>query len=46
MNGILILLVVVAITLLLGKYAISEGYRIEERKKFMKNMNDFENKRK
>ena len=35
-----------AITVILGKYAIEEGQRAERQKKFMKNMNEFTKKSK
>ena len=34
-----ILIVVMVITVLLGRYAIAEGQRIERQKKFNKNLN-------
>ena len=45
MNTIIFIVVIVAIVLL-GRYAIAEGQRAERQKKFMKNMNDFEDKNK
>ena len=39
MSGTVIFIVVIVITVLLGKYALVEGRRIEQRKKFMKNFN-------
>ena len=39
MSGTVILLVVIVVTYYLGKYAIQEGRKIEEHKKFMKNLN-------
>ena len=42
---ILILLAVIGITVLLGRYAIAEGQRIERQKKFTKNMNNYESGR-
>ena len=44
--GTFIIIVVMTITVILGKYAIAEGQRTERQKKFMKNMNEFENKNK
>ena len=43
--GPIILLVVIAITVLLGRYALAEGHRIERQKKFTKNMNNYESGR-
>jgi len=37
--GTIILIVVMVITVLLGRYAIAEGQRIERQKKFKKNLN-------
>ena len=45
MSGTLILLAVIVITVLLGRYAIAEGQRIERHKKFMKDMKDFDSKK-
>ena len=39
MSGTIILIVVIVITVLLGKHALAEGRRIEQRKKFNKNFN-------
>ena len=39
--GTLILLGVIGVTILLGRYAIAEGQRIEQQKKFMRNMENF-----
>jgi len=39
MSGTVILLIVIAVTVLLGRYAIQEGQRIERQKKFNKNLN-------
>ena len=44
MNGTVILLVVIAAVFLLGRYALAEGQRIENHKKFMKNMRDHDKK--
>ena len=46
MSGTFIFLTVIVITLLLGRYAIREGQRIENQKKFMKNMKRFDTKNK
>ena len=40
MSGTVIFIVVMVITVLLGRYALIEGQRIEQKKKFMKNMNN------
>ena len=42
--GTIILIVVIGITFLLGRYALAEGRKIEQQKKFMKNMNEFDAK--
>ena len=39
MSGIVILLIVIVATYYLGKYAISEGQKIERQKEFKKNLN-------
>mgnify|MGYP003627062556 CR=1 FL=1 len=44
--GTIIIIVVMVITVILGRYAIAEGQRKEQQKKFMKNMNEFDNKNK
>tara|TARA_R110000744_G_scaffold134469_1_gene243500 strand:+ start:58 stop:198 length:141 start_codon:yes stop_codon:yes gene_type:complete len=41
-----IFIVIMVITVILGRYAIAEGQRTERQKKFMKNMNEFDNKNK
>jgi hypothetical protein len=46
MSGTFILLIVIVVTVLLGKYAIAEGHRVEQQKKFMRNMNNFGKKKK
>ena len=46
MSGTVIFIAVIAITILLGRYALSEGQRIENQKKFMKNMKNFDTKNK
>jgi len=43
--GTLILLAVMALLILLGRYALAEGHRRESQKKFMKNMNNYESGR-
>ncbi len=42
----LILLIVIGITILLGRYAITEGQRVEQNKEFLKNMENFDKKNK
>ena len=44
MSGTVILLIVIFVTYLLGKYAIQEGHRAEQHKKFMKNMKNHDKK--
>ena len=39
MSGTVIFIVVMVITVLLGRYALAEGQRIERQKKFNKNFN-------
>ena len=46
MIGTFILIVIMVITVLLGKYAIAEGQRVESQKKFLKRMEDFDKKKK
>ena len=46
MSGIVIFIAVIVVTILLGKYAIAEGYRIEQQKKFHRNMNNFDKNKK
>ena len=46
MSGTVILIVVMVITVCLGKYAITEGQRVEQQKKFMKNMKNFDKRKK
>ena len=42
--GVFIFIIVMTITVCLGRYAIAEGQRIESQKKFMKNMENFNKK--
>jgi len=42
----LILLTIIVVTILLGRYAIEEGQRQERHKKFMKDMENFDNNKK
>ena len=44
MSGTVILLIVIFVTFLLGKHAIREGYRIEQQKKFMRDMENHDKK--
>ena len=46
MSGTVIFIVVMIITVLLGRYAIAEGQRKEQQKKFMRNMNNFDKNKK
>ena len=46
MSGTVILVIVIAVTVLLGRYAIAEGHRIEQQKKFNRNMNNFDKRKK
>ena len=46
MSGTVIFIVVLVATILLGKYAISEGHRVEQQKKFMKDMENFDKRKK
>jgi len=46
MSGTIAIIVIMVITVLLGRYAIAEGQRKERQKKFMKNINKFDNKNK
>ena len=41
MSGTVIFIVVIVAIYFLGKYAITEGQRIEQQKEFMKNMNEY-----
>ena len=44
MIGTVILLIVIFVNYLLGKYAIEEGHRAEQHKKFMKDMENHDKK--
>ena len=46
MGGTVILIIIIAITVLLGRYAIAEGQRVESQKKFIRNMNNFDKNKK
>ena len=43
---IIILIAVIGITFLLGRYALAEGQRIERQKKFMRDMENFDKNKK
>ena len=42
----IILIIITIVVILLGRYAIAEGRRAEQRKKLKKNLNTFETKQK
>ena len=44
--GTFIVIIVMVITVCLGRYAIAEGQRVEQQKKFMKNMKNFDKRKK
>ena len=44
MNGTVILITVICVVFFLGRYAIAEGQRVEQHKKFMKNMSEYDKK--
>ena len=44
MSGTIILIIVMVITVCLGRYAIIEGQRVERQKKMLKNMENFNKK--
>jgi hypothetical protein len=44
--GTLILITVIVLTFYIGRYAIREGQRVERQKKFFKDMENFDNKKK
>ena len=46
MNEVIIVLIVLLVMYLLGKYAIEQGVRIEQQKEFEKNLNNYDNTRK
>ncbi len=46
MSGTVIVLIVIAATYFLGKYAIQEGHRVEKQKRFMKDMENFDKRKK
>ena len=43
---IFVIVGIICFTLIIGRYAIREGQRIEEQKKFIKNMENFDKKSK
>ena len=45
MSGTFIIIAVMVITVILGKYAIAEGQRKEQQKKLYRNMEEFDKKR-
>jgi len=45
MSGTLIFIVVMVVTILLGRYTLAERQRKESQKKFMNNMKNFDKKR-
>lgn len=42
----IILVSVIALVIILGRYAINEGQRVERQKKFMKNMENYDKDKK
>jgi len=46
MSGTIIFIIVMVITVLLGRYAIAEGQRVERQKKMIKDMEKWGNKKK
>jgi len=44
MSGTIIFVAVITVTILLGKYAITEGQRVERNKKFMRDFKKFDKK--
>ena len=46
MKGTVIVLIVIVTLYYLGKFAISEGNRLEQQKKFMKDLEEFDKKQK
>ena len=46
MNEVIIVLIILLVMYLLGKYAIEQGVRIEQQKEFEKNLNNYDNTRK
>ena len=46
MSGTVILVVVIVVTFLIGKYAIEEGQRVERQKKMMEDMKKWDSHKK
>ena len=46
MKGTVIVLIVIVTLYYLGKFAISEGNRLEQQKKFLKDLEEFDKKHK
>tara|TARA_B100000902_G_C26513916_1_gene529949 strand:+ start:40 stop:192 length:153 start_codon:yes stop_codon:yes gene_type:complete len=46
MSGTVILLIVIVVTYLIGKYAIEEGLRVERQNKMMEDMKKWDKKHK
>ena len=46
MSGTFTIIVVMVVTVLLGRYAIAEGQRKEQQKKFYRNLENFDKKKK
>ena len=46
MSGTVIFIVVMVIIVLLGRYAIAEGHRVEKQKRFMRDMENFDKNKK
>ncbi len=46
MSGVVISLIVIAVTILIGRYAIAEGQRVERQKKMLEDMKKWGNKNK
>ena len=46
MNEVIIVLIILLVMYLLGKYAIEQGVRVEQQKEFEKNLNNYDNTRK
>ena len=42
--GVLMCIVVMVFTIALGRYVLEEGQRIERKKKFLKNINEYDKK--
>ena len=46
MSGTVILLIVIGAVVLLGRYALTEGQRVEKQKRFMREMENFDKNQK